>query len=266
VKRFHGVVLALIAAALVASAPAGGHDSHAPPGAPHRWLPDEHWVMDHWVPFDEARLNEILGTRTERILTWLLNDHRTLYDLAERRGVETHGLAERLLANRRDEVSDRQYAILLDRTKDMLSQGHLAQHVFFHLFHGDLLTGHFKPWFGVSHDRWVALRLDRRTPREIAVRGARDPAVTLGYVKDYYEMMGDEGVEAHAMSRAEADVMVARQKRLANCWMKSPLPRYDHKQPFGRRWDGHGPHDADSRIGVIHPQPPRGCWKKLGAD
>ena len=262
--RLLGVASALLAA-LVLAASAGGHDSHAPPGAPHRWLPDEHWVMDHWVPFDEARLHELFGIDNERVLTWLLNDHRTLNDLAERRGVDTHGLAQRLLSTRRDEVSDRQYAILLDRTKDMLSQGHLAQHVFFHVFHGGVLTGHFE-WFGVSHERWVELRLDRLTPRQIAHRNGADPAVALGHVKEYYEMMGDEGVEAHAMSRAEADVMVARQTGLANCWMKSPLPRYDHKQPFGRRWDGHGPHDADSRIGVIHPQPPRGCWKKLGAD
>lgn len=261
-----GVRIGVVAwcVALLVAATAMAHDSHAPEGAAHRWLPDEEWVMRHWVPFDEARLYDELGVTEARVFDWLANDHRTIADLAERRGVE-RGLARRLVADWRGKVGDSRYRELLRRARDMLTQGHLAQHVLFHVFHGDVLTGHFQ-WFGVSHDRWVELRLDRLTPRQIAHRNGADPAAALQHVVEYYEMMGDEGVEAHAMSRAEADVMVARQSRLANCWMKSPLPRYDHKQPFGRRWDGHGPHDADSRIGVIHPQPPRGCWKKLGAD
>ncbi|MEA2308567.1 MAG: hypothetical protein QOI65_853 [Thermoleophilaceae bacterium] len=258
-----GMLLTAAAVTLALALPASGHDSDAPPGAPHRWLPDEEWVMDHWVPFDESRLYELLGIRTKRLFTWLSNDHRTLADLARRRGVDPDTLARRLLAPRRDELSEHQYAILRERSEDMLTQGHLAQHVFFHVFHGDLLTGHFQSWFGVSHERWVELRLDRFTPRQIARRGGRDPAVAAGHVRDYYAMMADDGVERHATSRAEADLMLVRQTRLTNCWMKSPLPRYDRKDPFGRRWDGHGPHDSDSRIGVIHPKPPKGCWKKL---
>jgi AraC-like DNA-binding protein len=263
--RILAILAVALAAGLAAALPANGHDSHAPPGAPHRWLPDEEWVMDHWVPFDESRLHDLLGIRTERLFTWLLNDHRTLGDLARRRGVDPDTLARRLIAPYKDRLSKHQYAIRLARSDDMVTQGHLAQHVFFHVFHGDLLTGHFQSWFGVSHERWRELRLDRWSPRRIAREGGRDPQVVARHVVGWYAMMADDGVDRHATSRAEADYMLARQVRLTNCWMKSPLPRYDRKDPFGRRWDGHGPHDADSRIGVIHPKPPKGCWKKLMA-
>ena len=255
--------LAAVLVALLIAAPAGGHDSHAPPGAPHRWLPQEDWVMHHWVPFDESRLYELLGIRTERLFTWLMNDHRTLADLARRRGIDPETLGRRLLAPYRDELSEEQYATRRRWTEDMLTQGHLAQHVFFHVFHGDLLTGHFRSWFGVSHERWRELRLDRWTPRRIARENGRNPRAVARRVVHYYAMMADHGVHMDATSRAQADYMLARQARLTNCWMKSPLPRYDGKDPFGRRWDGHGPHDSDSRIGVIHPKPPKGCWKKL---
>ena len=41
---------------LLAIAPAGAKDSHAPPAANDRWLPCEPWVMYHWLPFSERRL------------------------------------------------------------------------------------------------------------------------------------------------------------------------------------------------------------------
>jgi GNAT superfamily N-acetyltransferase len=121
---------------MTAAGGAPAHDSHSPPGARHRWLPDEEWVMAHWIPFDEARLYDELGVGEARVFDWLLDDHRTIADLAERRGVRLHGLGRRLLANRRPHGADRQYRILLRRTRDVLTQGHLAQHTLFHLFHG----------------------------------------------------------------------------------------------------------------------------------
>lgn len=259
--------MAALCTAAVAASAALAHDSHAPPGAAHRWLPDEDWVMSHWVPFDEARLYDELGVGEPRVFDWLLNDHRTIADLAGRRGVRLHGLAGRLLANRRPHVTDRQYRILLRRANDLLTQGHLAQHTLFHLYHGTGMAGpkELQSWFGVSLSEWRRLRLDRLTPNQIARRHDRDPAHVRDLAVAMLVDMAGDGVEHHATDRTEARLMLARQVRLVNCWMKSPLARYDGDNPFGDRWGNHGPHDQDSRVGLIRHKPPGGCWRKLRA-
>ena len=265
--RVRQAALIALCAAVLAAGAALAHDSHSPPDARHRWLPDEEWVMAHWIPFDEARLYDELGVTEARVFDWLLNDHRTIADLAERRGVRVHGLARRLLANRRPRVTDRQYRILLRRTGDLLTQGHLAQHTLFHLFHGTGIAGpkELRDWFGVSLSEWQRLRLDRLTPNQIARRHDRDPArIRELIVATLVDMAGD-GVERHATDRAEARLMLARQIRLTNCWMKSPLARYDRDNPFGDRWGNHGPHERGSHVGLIRKKPPRGCWRKLRA-
>lgn len=254
----------LLAAAVTAGA-AWAHDSHAPAGAPHRWLPDQEWVMHHWIPFDESRLYTELGVGEARVFDWLLNDHRTIADLAERRGVRLRGLAKRLIANR--DVGDRQRAILLRRARDMLTQGHLAQHTLFHVFHGTHMAGprELRDWFGVSLATWDRLRLKGLTPNQIARRHDHEPAGVRRKALAELGEQADDGVDHHATSRAEADLFLARQRRLLNCWMKSPLARYDRDNPFGDRWGNHGPHERGDRGGLIRKKPPRGCWRKLRA-
>ncbi|MDP9293388.1 MAG: hypothetical protein M3O90_03015, partial [Actinomycetota bacterium] len=49
-------LLAIPAAAqtqLPAKSQTASLDSDAPPGAPPHWLPNEPWVMQHWLPYDE---------------------------------------------------------------------------------------------------------------------------------------------------------------------------------------------------------------------
>ncbi len=82
-----GVACALLAAVLTVAAPAAAHDSLAPRGADHRWLPAERWVEKHWMPFDEADLYRELRVDTPEVFEWLYDDHRTLADLARRQGV-----------------------------------------------------------------------------------------------------------------------------------------------------------------------------------
>jgi hypothetical protein len=109
------------------------------------------------------------------------------------------------------------------------------------------------------------MRLARRTPNQIARSRGRDPArVRERIVATLVDMAGD-GAERHATSRTQARLMLARQVRLTNCWMKSPLARYDRDNPFGDRWGNHGPHAHDSRAGLIQRKPPGGCWRKLRA-
>lgn len=158
-------LVALLALLCALAAPAAAHDSDAPRGADHRWLPAETWVQKHWLPYDEARLYELLGVDTPAVFRWLSNDHRTLAQLARRRGVSPRTLAKRLLDPRRADLSAREYRVLRSRAQRTLTQGHLAQHMFFHVFHGSHLNGHedghIEHLFGVDRHEYRRLRQDR---------------------------------------------------------------------------------------------------------
>jgi hypothetical protein len=106
------------------------HDNLAPRGAPHRWLPHEPWVMQHRIPFDEARLQAALGLRGRQLESYTLDDHHRLADLARWRGLDPDALADELVAPWRSQVGDDELAVLRKRTMRLLTQGHLAQHVF----------------------------------------------------------------------------------------------------------------------------------------
>jgi hypothetical protein len=262
--RTIAAALALLALAVPI---ARAHDSLAPPGLDyHSWLPHEDWVMKHWLPFDEARLRELLGVDTADLFNWLANDHRTLAQLAQRHGVNPRTLARRLLAGRRAEVGDRVYAILLDRTKRTLTQGHLAQHMFFHVFHGADLVLPVRRYLGVSPTRWRHLRYERGwPPARIAESHGRSVARLRAHALHELAVDADQGVAHGASSRAEADEMLARQERGLDCWLSSPPPKMDPRNPFGDPDGGHGHHHRGSHVGIKHPKPPRGCWRGLYA-
>jgi hypothetical protein len=94
------VPAAIAPATAVAAEPPRSADSHAPAGARLDWLPTEEWVMSSWLPYDETRLHELVGTDRAELSTWL-NDRRSLGALARRRGhASLRALAERLVAPR----------------------------------------------------------------------------------------------------------------------------------------------------------------------
>src|SRR3954471_17585461 len=83
------LTLAAVGLALLTAVPAGAGaaDTHAPRGARLDWLPTDEWVMSGWLPFDEARLDAVVGTDHDELARWL-DDHRTLAQLARRHGVD----------------------------------------------------------------------------------------------------------------------------------------------------------------------------------
>jgi hypothetical protein len=258
-----GVIAASLAALLVLAAPAAAHDSLAPRDADHRWLPAERWVEKHWMPFDEASLYRELRVDTPALFEWLYDDHRTLAGLARRRGVDPAKLAKRLMAPRRASLSANEYRVLRARTQRVLTQGHLAQHVFFHVFHGAHLD-HVEHLFGVSVREYRRLRDRQRLSRyEIAERGGRTRESLRRHVVEDLEQSSVTGVRIGATTRAQADLMLARQLRTVDCWLGRPAPKFDPWNPFGDRYAGHGPHRRGSRVGIRNPKPPRGCWKAL---
>ena len=79
-------IVAAFVVMCVLAAPARAHDSLAPAGAGHNWLPDEEWVHRHWLPFDERELEAALGLRGRELEAYLYDDHHTLAGSGSVRG------------------------------------------------------------------------------------------------------------------------------------------------------------------------------------
>ncbi|MEA2188151.1 MAG: hypothetical protein QOK16_3162, partial [Solirubrobacteraceae bacterium] len=92
----------LCVAALGLPAPAAAQDSAAPDGADPSWLPNEEWVNMLWLPFDEQRLERVLGRTRGEIFRWTRIDaSNTLAQLGRRRGMSPDEVASRLVAPRK---------------------------------------------------------------------------------------------------------------------------------------------------------------------
>ena len=172
VERARVACLALVAVSLLAATPgtARAHDSLAPRNAGHNWLPHEEWVHRRWIPFDERALDVKLGLGPDELRAYLYNDHHTLADLARRRGVAPRALARQLVAPWRG-ISAKRRAVLLDRTWRILTQGHLSQHVFFHVFHGLPVHINSPDLFGMPDATYQALRQQGLSYAAVAVQG-----------------------------------------------------------------------------------------------
>jgi len=193
--------------------PAGGADSHAPKGARLDWLPTDEWVMSAWMPFDEARLDAVVKTSHDELVSWL-DDHRTLLALAHEHGVRgsTAQLAHRLVAPRLGHVRAAMRPVLQRRAQTMLTQAHLSRHVIFHVFHTPAIPQRARAIFGLSPARFRALRNSAMTPLAIGARGGRSAAHVRGALWALLVARADRGVRAGAMSRAEGRHLLAEQK------------------------------------------------------
>ncbi|WP_445149828.1 hypothetical protein [Baekduia sp. Peel2402] len=204
----------LLVAALASLAPAAGAaDSHAPRGARLDWLPTSEWVMSAWMPFDEARLDVVVKTDHDELVTWL-NDRRTLLALAHRHGVKgsAASIAHRLVAPRLAHVSRRMRPVLEQRARDMLTQAHLSRHVVFHVFHTPAIPRHAKAIFGLTPSRFRALRDSGLSPLRIGTRGGKSAAHVRGALWSLLVARANRGVAAGAMSRTQARHLLDEQR------------------------------------------------------
>lgn len=214
----------------------------APPGAPHQWLPNDRWLQEHWIPFDQRRLERALGLGAKELEAYLVNDHHTLADLARRRGLPVASLADRLVAPWRRRVGASHVAMLRGRTMQILTQGHLAQHAFFHVFHSLGSTFVAEGLFGVSSVELDAQRRLGRTPLEVALEhGKREAALTEGLV-ELLRRHRDGGVRLLEAWPAQSDRMLARQVATLPCWLRSVRPSMDWGNPYGKAMHQHGRH------------------------
>jgi hypothetical protein len=247
--RWTLTAICLCAAAL--AAPAQGHDSDAPPGAPHAWLPEVPWVMQHWVPFDEARLHEALGIDNLTLERWLRNDHHTIGELAlKRTGARVPALTEYLIEPWKGHVSPEQLEVLRRHTRSMLTQGHLAQHVLYHYFHGTTALEHTRAIFGVSRRTFQVLRAHGRTPLQIGRIGGKTRQEVTDGMRAVLANASAAGVSRRLQTPEQAAYMQRRRAAVLSCFLHRPLPKYDAGSPSGDHWSSHRPHTRGERPGL----------------
>ncbi len=214
--------LLLVALAFLVFTPAAAQaaDSHAPQGARGDWLPRSEWVMSSWLPFDEARLYSLLDTDRKAVAAWL-DDRRTLGQFAARHGYrDQRKLAEKLVAPRLRTASAAMRRTLRRRSRDMLSQAHLARHVLFHVYHTPAIPRHAREIFGMSPQRYRALRDSGSTPVRIAARGGLTLAASRDALRTILAKRDDQGVRAGAMSRRQARALFAEQEAGIDVYMR----------------------------------------------
>ncbi len=214
--------LLLIAFAVLAAVPgvAEAADTHAPKGARGDWLPRSEWVMSSWLPFDEARLYELLGTDRPELASWL-NDRRTLGQLAAKRGLRSQSaLADRLVAPRLRTASPTLKRLLRQRSRDMLSQAHLARHVLFHIYHTPAIPRHALEIFGLTAQRYRGLRDSGTTPVTIAALGGKTPARSRDALLTILAKRDGQGIRSGAMSSRQARTLFAHQRTGIEMYMQ----------------------------------------------
>lgn len=215
-----GVVAAVQASTLARSS----QDPLAPPGAGPRWLPCEDWAMNHWVPYDEARLFTLLGVDRAAVGRWLRRDD--IHDLAQlvrRRGLDPRAVAEELVDAWAGAAPETQRSVLHDRAVRTLTQGHLAQHLFFHFAHYPEVALRARSVFGVGPLAYRRFRLAGWTPGEIARRRGRSPAGVSALADAILRTGAARGVASYATPPAQAELMLTLQRQNLGAWLEQRI-------------------------------------------
>jgi len=207
-------------------------DSDAPANAPAHWLPPEAWVYNHWLPFDEARLYRLLGITRVGLWQQLRDDRRTLAELAARHGwPDPRRLAAALVAPEAARVGAHRAGVLRARALQTITQGHLAQHVFFHSLHQFGIASEAPEIFGVGDMEFRRLRRAELSPLAVARLHGRSPGQVEALAIAVLRERADTGVRGGAMPRAQADRLLRRQLSQLPRWLdqaryNGPPPTY----------------------------------------
>lgn len=212
-------------AAVQASPPAGSsQDTLAPAGAERRWLPCEDWAMYHWVPYDESQLFAVLRLDRAAVDRWLKRDDiHTLAQLVRRRGLDPRAVADQLVAAWAGDASEGRQAVLRDRALRTLTQGHLAQHVFFHFAHYPAVALRARTVFGMGPLAYQRHRLAGWTPREIARHGGRSPGEVAALTEPVLRGGADRGVDTLSTPPAQAERILALQRQNLGAWLRQRI-------------------------------------------
>src|SRR4051794_623089 len=235
------LTVAVIAAGLVIRARHHGEvtkasfDSLAPPGAPAHWLPPEDWVYNHWLPYDEGRLYALLGVTRGDVWRQLRDDHHTLAELARAHGWPSPSkLAAALITPRRGQVPAALVPVLRDRAERTITQGHLAQHLFFHSLHQFAIPSEAPEIFGVTDAEFRALRRGEQSPLDIGRIHGRSPSQMEALAAGVLRERVRAGVGSGAMPARQGRLLLARQlaqlpRWLAQARYNGPPPTHNGK-------------------------------------
>jgi Tol biopolymer transport system component len=229
---------------LVAAAPAAAQmqvpaapqtaslDTEAPLGAPPHWLPNEEWVMQHWLPYDERRLYRLLGVDRGDVWRLLRDDTRNLAQLARAKGWEPRALARTLVEPWDGRLREpHRLEVLEQRALRTLTQGHLAQHMFFHSLHQDAIPSHAPEIFGVaSRSEWSALRRSELSPLQICRLNGLSRSHAQERALETLRSTARRGVDGQAMPAAQGKLLLARQARQLPRWLQQT--RYNGPPPI----------------------------------
>jgi hypothetical protein len=175
--------------------------------------------MSSWLPFDEARLYDVLHTDRAQLADWL-DDRRTLGAFAAKHGYkDRRALVQKLLAPRLRSASAATRRRLRSRATDMLTQAHLARHVMFHIYHTPAIPRHAQEIFGMSPVRYRTLRDEGWTPQTIAAQGGLTLVASRGALATILRKRDDQGARAGAMSARQAAALLAHQADGLNAYM-----------------------------------------------
>ena len=195
-------------------------DSEAPVTAPAHWLPPEDWVYNHWLPYDEGRLYELLGVTRGAIWRQLRDDRHNLAQLAARHGwPDPAKLADALVAPRKGEVPAATYATLRSRAQRTITQGHLSQHLLFHSLHQFSIPSEAPAIFGVTDAEFRALRRGEQSPLEIGRLHGRSPSRIQELAAAVLRERVDFGVRTGVMSARQGRLLLRRQISQLPRWL-----------------------------------------------
>ncbi len=182
-------------------------DSDAPAGADSLWLPDEEWVMERWMPFDEERLYSAIGLRLSTLYPTLKHGDASLAQIARRRKVAL--TAEFLIGPELASMPSERKRTLLERTRRMLTQRHLAEHVLGHTFHHDALWADPSRIWG---PRYTALRDSGLDIHEISANSGVSRERLQSRVWRALERSGRRGVHLGAIPLVQERRMRSRHR------------------------------------------------------
>ncbi|HEX5618266.1 MAG TPA: hypothetical protein VFX51_07585 [Solirubrobacteraceae bacterium] len=209
-------------------------DSEAPKGSPPHWLPHERWVMQHWLPYEEDRLYLLLGVDRGAVWQQLRDDTKTLADLAWEKLWDPKQLAHALVLPWRERIDDpERIAVLEERALRTLTQGHLAQHLFFHSLHQNAIPNNAPAIFGVaSREEFAALRRSEFSPLQICRLNGFSRAHAQERAIATLTRMARRGVRRDQFPESQAKILLARQLNQLPRWLQQT--RYNGPPPLVR--------------------------------
>lgn len=223
--RSSAVAITLLAllVAIALTVPAQSQDSDAPKGANPRWLPCEAWVMFHWLPFDENSLFRLGGFSRSELKAHLKTDGPTIAQLLRKKGRKPDVVVAKLMYRWRGKVDDRRLKELTRRANALMTQSHLSQHVFFHLYHHPAIGLNSRYIFKLPTADYHKARMSGFSPREIAKYGGVSVKTAVRRTMAVFKKSQAEGVRRHNTTRAEARTFLKHQRAWTRNWLAQDI-------------------------------------------